>query len=84
MRLRLEVHVVADQESLARHKMSWEPALAEQLTYQGGGEWHSNGVYLATCAGDLKSLEDLQQFVEERLKEIGVTEFYTEIIEYEV
>ena len=84
MRLRLEVHVVADQESLARHKMNLEPALAEQLTYQGGGDWHSNGVYLASYAGDVDSIKDLQKFVEERLKEIGVTEFNTEIVEYEV
>jgi len=83
MNLRLEIHVMANQENYARHQMSWQPALAEQFTYQGGGEWHTNGTYLTRYEQDRLSLEDLERFVNERFAECGITDFYTQIEEFD-
>ena len=81
--MRLEIHVMAEQENYARYQMNWQPALSEQFDYQGGGVWYSNGTYLTRYPQDRESLEDLERFVKERLSECGVTEFYTQIEEYE-
>lgn len=81
--LRLEIHVMAEQENYARHQMSWDAALREAFDYQGGGEWHTNGTYLTRYEQDRRSLEDMERFVNERFKDYGITEFYTQIEEFD-
>lgn len=82
-KLVLEVHVMAEQEIIARQALSWEPTFTEAFDYQGGGVWFSNGTYLPIYEEDKASIKSLQEFAEERLRDIGVTEFYTEINEVE-
>ena len=81
--MRLELHVIAEQESFARNRMSWTPALAEQFEYQGGGIWFSVGTYQTNEEQDKKSIKQLQKFTDEYMKEFGITKYYTEINEFD-
>jgi len=82
-KLRLELHVMAEQEMLAKFHMSWTPALAEQFEYQGGGVWYSVGTHLTTYPQDKDALKSLQRLTEDHLRSAGITEFYTEMEEFE-
>lgn len=79
MRLQVEIHVMAEQEALASYPLCWDAALGEQFDYQGGGVWYSSGKY--AVGYDEEAAKSLKEFADERLKEHGITEFYTEIIE---
>lgn len=81
-KLRLEVHVMAEQELLARQKLNWDPAFREEFEYKGGGVWHSVGTYLPQYKQDKEAIESLQRLTEESLREYGIKEFYTEIEEF--
>lgn len=82
-RLRLEIHVMAEQELFAKRQISWTPSLSEEFEYQGGGVWYSVGTYLSTYQQDKEALQSLQRLTEEVLRELDITEFYTEIEEFE-
>ncbi len=79
MRLQVEIHVMAEQDALARYHLNWDAALREQFDYQGFGIWCSNGRYEAGY--DDEAAKSLKAFADKRLKEHGVTEFYTTIEE---
>lgn len=79
MRLQVEIHVMAEQELFARHQLSWDAVMMEEFDYQGGGVWDSVGQY--EVGYDDEAARNLQKFADERLKEHGITEFYTEIAE---
>lgn len=79
MRLQVEVHIMAEQEALANYHLNWDAAFREQFEYQGGGVWYSAGRY--EVGYDEEAAKSLQKFTDERLREYGVTEFYTEINE---
>ena len=79
--LKLEIHVMAEQEILACQLLNWQPVFREEFTYNGGGVWESSGVYRSEYESDKKAINDLKEFAEERLKELGITEFYAEIEE---
>lgn len=53
--------------------------MMEEFDYQGGGVWYSAGRY--EVGYDDEAARNLQKFADERLKEHGITEFYTEINE---
>lgn len=82
-KLRLEVHVMAEQEQFARIALSWDAAFIEQFDYQGGGVWYSVGTYLTTYQQDKDALKSLQRLTEDHLRRAGITEFYTEMEEFE-
>ena len=82
-KLVLEVHVMEEQEALACQALNWQPVFREEFDYKGGGVWVSNGTYLPIYEQDKASIKSLQEFAEERLRELGITEFYTEIEEVE-
>ena len=79
MRLQIEIHVMAEQDALARYHLNWDAALREEFEYQGGGVWCSSGTYMVGI--DDEAANSLKEFADERLKEYGISEFYTEIVE---
>jgi len=81
MRLQVEIHIMAEQEALANHHLNWDAVIREEFDYQGGGVWYSTGRY--EVGYDDEAAKALQKFADERLKEYGITEFYTEINEIE-
>ena len=81
--MRLELHVMAEKEVYARHKMSWTPALAEQFQYMGGGVWYSVGTYQTQYEQDKRSIEQLKEYTENCMKDFGITEYYIEIEEFD-
>lgn len=70
-----------EQIELGRYYMSWDSVLNEEFSRQGDNVWSSNSEYWSGY--DDESAEDTKKFVEERLTEYGITEFYVEIEEYE-
>lgn len=80
-KVRVEIQVMADQESLANYHMSWDAILKEEFEKKGNGVWHSGGEYLVGY--DEEVAEQLKEFTDERMREYGITEFYSEIVEYE-
>ena len=79
MRLQVEIHIMAEQEALANHHINWDAVMRKEFEYQGGGVWYSAGRY--EVGYDDEAAKSLQKFADERLKEHGITEFYTEINE---
>ena len=70
---------MAEQEVLANYHMNWDSVMREEFDYQGGGVWYSSGIY--EVGHDDKAAKSLKKFADKRLKEYGITEFYTEINE---
>ena len=81
MEMKVEIHVMAEQDALARYHLNWDSALREEFEYQGGGVWCSTGVF--RVGYDEAAAKALKEFADERLKEYGITEFYTEIYKAE-
>ncbi len=79
MRLQVEIHIMAEQETLANYHLNWDSVMREEFEYQGNGVWYSSGRY--EVGYDEDAAKGLRNFADERLKEYGITEFYTEINE---
>lgn len=80
-KVRVEVRVMAEQESLARYHMNWDSILREEFESKGDGVWHSVGDY--RVGYDEDSANQLKEFVDDRMQEYGVTEFYSDVVEYD-
>ena len=80
MKQRLELHVMAESESYARQKISWDAAMQESLDYQGGGVWYSSGIYYVGIDDD--SILSLKNFIEDRMSDYGIEDYYVELESY--